>query len=385
MGRVFSGVQPTGTATQSGILHLGNYLGALKQWVDLQDHHECIYCVVDLHAITVPQNPAVLRNSIRSTVAAYLACGVDPERSSIFQQSRVAGHSQLAWVLTTQARMGWLNRMTQFKAKAGISVDEKLEQLLEAGLSISNTLYQQEGFDDTRTDEQRRAEAIEILDAYENTQSESIGAGLYMYPVLMAADILLYKATHVPVGDDQVQHLQLARQIVRSFNHQFGDIFPVPQDIISETGARIMSLRYPDRKMSKSTMETEEEVVFLTDTADQIAKKIKRATTDADLLPGEAVGLEGRLGAKNLMTIYAVLRGMTLDEACAQFGGQGFGKLKPAVTDALVDVIVPIGKRMREYIAHPEVVDAHLATGAAQVDTIAQQTMNQVYQAVGMR
>ena len=368
--RVFSGIQPTGN------LHLGNYLGAIKNFVALQATYECLYCVVDLHAITVLQNPTRLRQNVLSTVAAFLSCGVNPYKSNIFIQSNIPQHTELHWILTTITKLGWLNRMTQFKAKAGMpDPEERFQRLLDYCERIL----------DVRNNGTTQHRMEEILDEMDGGHLESIATGLYMYPVLMAADILLYKATHVPVGDDQKQHLQLARQVARSFNHQVGDLFfPEPQDIVPEIGARIMSLRYPERKMSKSSMESEEEVIFLTDTADQITKKIKRATTDTDMLPSEPLGLEGRLGAKNLVTIYALSKGCSLEEACQELGGQGFGNLKKKLTEVLVETIVPIGNEIGRITNDPSYIKTVLLSGADKANHIAEDTMISVRKMVGV-
>lgn len=381
--RVFSGVQPSG---ETNSIHLGNYLGAIKNWVKLQDNPntECIFCVADLHAITVPQNPITLHQNIRSIAAAYIACGIDPAKSAIFRQSSVPSHSELAWVLTTQTKMGWLNRMTQFKAKSGVSEHDRIQRIIATGQRLSNALREPFPSTDENGDDDamRLKNAIAILDEYENTQGDGIGAGLYMYPVLMAADILLYQTTHVPVGDDQLQHLQLARQIARSFNAIYPGTFVEPEGITNTTGARIMSLRYPERKMSKSNMETPEEIIFLTDTADQIMKKIKRATTDSDMLPSEPTGLVNRAGAKNLLSIYALLRDTSIEDTCSHFGGKGFGHLKKELMDAIIDTIVPIGDRMRN-MTDAETM-SHLNAGTAHVSKIALETMNNVYNKIGM-
>ena len=275
-GRIFSGVQPTGN------LHLGNYLGAIKNWVDLQTDFDCIYCVVDLHAITVPQEPVNLRRSIREVTACLIASGIDPSRSVLFNQSRVPQHAELAWVFNCVARLGWLNRMTQFKEKAG-------------------------------------------------KNRENATVGLYAYPTLMAADILCYKATHVPVGEDQKQHLELTRDIALAFNSMFDvDFFPQPEPQIQRTASRVMSLRDGSSKMSKSDT-SDATRINLTDSVDAIAQKIKRAKTDPEVLPSEPMGLADRPEARNLVGIFSGLSGRTESHILAEFGGQGFGVFKPAI------------------------------------------------------
>ena len=275
MSRVFSGIQPTGN------LHLGNYLGAIRKWVTMQEAHECIYCVVDLHAITVAQDPATLRNGIREMAAALIASGIDPDRAILFQQSQVRAHAEIAWVLMCTARVGWLNRMTQFKEKSG-------------------------------------------------KDREGASVGLYTYPVLQAADILAYRATHVPVGDDQKQHLELARDIAAKFNTDMGaDVFPLPEPVIEGPATRVMSLRDGSAKMSKSDP-SDAARINMTDDADAIAQKIKRARTDADALPSEAAGLAGRPEAANLVGIMAALSDRSIADVLRDHGGQGFGQFKPA-------------------------------------------------------
>jgi len=328
MKRVFSGIQPTGQ------LHLGNYLGAIRQWVAMQAEHECIYCVVDLHAITQHQDPAELAVGTRAIATALIACGIDPERAILFNQSRVREHSELAWILMCTARVGWLNRMTQFKDKAG--KDRK-------GASV----------------------------------------GLYTYPVLQAADVLAYKATHVPVGEDQRQHLELARDIATKFNTDFEvDLFPYPEAIIPTGAARVMSLRDGTAKMSKSDA-SDLSRINLTDDADAIANKIKRAKSDADVLPSEVAGLDGRPEARNLVGIYAALADETPAQTLARFGGQGFGAFKPALAELAVERIAPIAARLRELEAHPEHVDTLLHAGAARALAIAGPVLGEVRRAVG--
>lgn len=327
-GRIFSGVQPTGN------LHLGNYLGAIKNWIALQDEFECIYCVVDLHAITVPQEPAILRRAIREVAACLIASGINPEKSVLFNQSRVPQHAELAWIFNCVARLGWLNRMTQFKEKAG-------------------------------------------------KNRENATVGLYAYPTLMAADILAYKATHVPVGEDQKQHLELTRDIAVAFNSMFdADFFPQPEPQIQKTAARVMSLRDGSSKMSKSDI-SDATRINLTDSADEIAQKIKRAKTDPEPLPSEIEGLEGRPEATNLVGIFAGLSGRTAEDILSEFGGQGFGVFKPALAELCVSQIAPISLEMNKLLEQPEEIDRLLEKGAGQAQAIAAPILAEVKQLIG--
>ena len=327
-GRIFSGVQPTGN------LHLGNYLGAIKNWIALQDDFECIYCVVDLHAITVPQDPSALRRSIREVAACLIASGINPEKSILFNQSRVPQHAELAWVFNCVARLGWLNRMTQFKEKAG-------------------------------------------------KNRENATVGLYAYPTLMAADILAYKATHVPVGEDQKQHLELTRDIAAAFNSMFGsEFFPLPEPQIQETAARVMSLRDGSAKMSKSDI-SDATRINLTDGADDIAQKIKRAKTDPEALPSELAGLEGRPEAANLVGIFAGLSGRSQEDVLSEFGGQGFGVFKPALAEFAVSQIAPISTEMNKLLEDDAQIDALLEKGAEQAQAIAGPILAEVKKLVG--
>ena len=329
--RVFSGVQPTGN------LHLGNYLGAVKRFVQMQDADwQTIYCVVDLHAITVPQKPEVLRSAIRELTAAFLACGLDPARSIIFNQSQVSAHAELAWIFNCVARIGWMNRMTQFKEKAG-------------------------------------------------KDREGASVGLYAYPVLMAADILAYKATHVPVGEDQKQHLELARDIATKFNLDFGapDFFPLPEPLIEGEATRVMSLRDGTKKMSKSDP-SDLSRINLTDDADTIAQKIRKAQTDPEPLPSAVEGLEGRPGAANLVGIYAALADTTRAAVLRQFGGQPFSAFKPALADLAVAQMAPIAGEMRRLMADPAHLDAVLAAGAERADAIARPVLREASALVGL-
>jgi tryptophanyl-tRNA synthetase len=336
--RVFSGIQP------SGDLHLGNYLGAIRRFVPLQETHETIYCVVDMHAITVWQEPEILRRRTYEVAAAYIAAGVDPGRSIIFNQSQVAEHAELAWVFNCVARMGWMARMTQFKDKAG-------------------------------------------------KNSENVSLGLFAYPSLMAADILLYKATHVPVGDDQKQHLELTRDIAQKFNNDFGpsaaakgfdaEFFPLTEPVITGPATRVMSLRDGSKKMSKSDAASDMALIYMMDDADTITRKIKKATTDPEPLPSEVEGLEGRAEAGNLVGIYAALSDMTKDQVLAEFGGQGFGAFKPALADLAVSVLAPIADEMRRLVADRGEMDRILRNGAERARALAEANMQQVRQIVG--
>jgi len=336
--RVFSGIQP------SGDLHLGNYLGAIKRFVPLQQTHETIYCVVDEHAITVWQDPADLRRSTRELAATYVAAGVDPKKSIIFNQSRVHQHAELAWVFNCVARMGWMSRMTQWKDKT----------------------------------------------AGKNAEAESLG--LFAYPSLMAADILLYKATHVPVGDDQKQHLELTRDIAAKFNHDYApslreqgldaDYFPITEPLITGPATRVMSLRDGKKKMSKSDP-SDQSRILLQDDADAISKKLKRATTDPEPLPSEEKGLEGRAEADNLVGIYAALADTTKSVVLQQYGGQGWGAFKTALADLAVEKLAPIAAETRRLIADPASIDAFMADGAERASIIAAQTMSEVRRIVG--
>ncbi len=335
--RVFSGMQPTGN------LHLGNYLGAMLNWIKLQETHECIYCVVDMHAITMWQNPMELRRAILDVTAAYLACGLDPKRSIIFNQSQVPEHAELAWVFNCVARMGWLNRMTQFKDKAG-------------------------------------------------KDKEQASVGLYVYPNLMAADILAYKATHVPVGEDQKQHLELARDIAGKFNLDFadsiaaagynGDFFPQPEPFIIGPATRVMSLRDGTKKMSKSDP-SDLSRLNLTDDADTIARKIRKAKTDTEGLPSEKVGLKGRPEADNLTGIYAALSGQSVDDVLAQFGGGQFSRLKDALAELAVAKLAPIGQETKRLQEDPGYVEDILADGSARARAIAAPIVREVRKIVG--
>ncbi len=328
MARIFSGVQPTGN------LHLGNYLGAIRNWARLQRDYECLYCIVDLHAITVPQDPTELAANTREVCAGLIAAGIDPAANVVFNQSQVPGHAELAWIFNCVARLGWLNRMTQFKEKAG----------------------------------KRRDNAT---------------VGLYAYPSLMAADILLYKAGHVPVGEDQKQHLELARDIAQAFNSMFGaDLFPPPEPMILGTAARVMSLRDGSRKMSKSDP-SDYSRINMTDSADDIAQKIRKARTDPAPLPESPGGLAERPEATNLIGIYAALADRTVAEVCAEFGGAAFSDFKARLTDLAVSSLRPIADEMRRLIGDPAQIDAVLRDGARRARALAEPVLAEAKAAVG--
>ncbi|MBL8836226.1 MAG: tryptophan--tRNA ligase [Alphaproteobacteria bacterium] len=328
MNRIFSGMQPTGN------LHLGNYLGALRNWVKLQHEFETIFCIVDLHAITLPQDPAELRRATREVAAAYIAAGIDPAKSLIFNQSTVHMHAELAWILGCFAPLGWLNRMTQFKEKAG-------------------------------------------------KDRENASLGLYAYPVLMAADILGYKATHVPVGEDQKQHLELARDIAGAFNRRYEmEYFPLPEPQIFGAATRVMSLRDGTKKMSKSDA-SDMSRINLTDDADAIANKIKKAKTDPHPLPDSEDGLAGRPEADNLLGIYAALSDMTMHNAIAENAGKQFSAFKRDLVDRAVAVLAPITQRMRELTSDPTEIDGILARGAEKADAMSAPLLAEVKRIVG--
>lgn len=328
MSRIFSGVQPTGN------LHLGNYLGAIRNFVRLQDDYECIYCAVDMHAITVWQNPQELRSNIREVAAAYLASGVDPKKSIIFAQSNVAAHAELAWIFNCVARLGWLNRMTQFKEKAG-------------------------------------------------KHKENASLGLYAYPSLMAADILVYKATHVPVGEDQKQHLELTRDIAQKFNTDYGtETFPLVEPLIFGEATRVMSLRDGTKKMSKSDP-SDYSRITLADGPDEIAKKLKKARTDAEPIPEKVEDLADRPEAANLVGIYAALMDITKADVLAEYAGSQFSTFKPALTELAVEKFGPIGTEMKRLLADPAHVDNVLKEGAERARVIAEPVIKEVKETVG--
>jgi tryptophanyl-tRNA synthetase len=335
--RVFSGVQPTGN------LHLGNYLGAITRFVELQKTHECIYCVVDLHAITVPQDPDELTASIREVTAAFIAAGIDPEKHIVFNQSQVSEHAELAWVFNCVARLGWLNRMTQFKEKAG-------------------------------------------------KDRENASVGLYAYPALMAADILVYRATHVPVGEDQKQHLELSRDIAQKFNNDFAAsiakhgygsaFFPLPEPLIQGPATRVMSLRDGSKKMSKSDA-SDYSRINLTDDADQIAQKIRKAKTDPEPLPSEPAGFAGRPEADNLVGIYAALSDRSREQVLQEFGGGQFSAFKSALVDLAVAKLGPIGAEMTRLKADQAYIDDVLKGGADRARALAKPNMDAVKDILG--
>ncbi len=325
---VFSGVQPTGN------LHLGNYLGALRNFVDLQKQTECIYCVVDLHAITTFQNPKELRNNILETTAGFLATGLDNKKSIIFNQSSVSGHAELAWILNCIARIGWLNRMTQFKDKAG-------------------------------------------------KDKEKASVGLYIYPNLMAADILLYKATHVPVGADQKQHLELCRDIAQKFNNDFKkNIFPIPEPLIQKNISRVMSLRDGSKKMSKSD-ESGYSRIDIKDTADDIVKKIKKAKSDSSSIPDNLKDLEKKPEAFNLINIYSDLTSKTLEQSLNELKGKEYSYLKNKLSEVLVEVICPVGKKIRELLDDKGYLEKVLKEGTEKAKKIAEYNLKEIRNVVG--
>jgi tryptophanyl-tRNA synthetase len=329
--KIFSGVQPTGN------LHLGNYLGAIKNFVELNndDKNDCVFCVVDLHAITVKQDPKELRDNIRETVATFVACGINPEKSVIFNQSTVSAHSEAAWILSCVARMGWLNRMTQFKEKAG-------------------------------------------------KDKEKASIGLYSYPVLMAADILLYDATHVPVGEDQKQHLELCRDIAQKFNNDYEveDFLKVPEPLIQKEFSRIMSLKDGTKKMSKSEL-SDLSRINLTDNEDLIVNKIKKAKTDTLPLPSDPKELETRPEAKNLLGIYSSLNNLTLDQSIKEFNGKNFSEFKEKLSQVLVEKIIPISSEIKKLNADREYLDKILLDGQKKANEYASNKLKKIHEIVG--
>ncbi len=333
MKRIVSGIQPTGN------LHLGNYLGAIRRWVKMQDEvgarEELLIFLADLHAITVYNDPAELKANINGMAAALIACGLDPEKVVLFNHARVPAHPEMAWLLECTARIGWLNRMTQFKEKSG-----------------------------------------------KNREGASIG--LFAYPVLQAADVLLYQATHVPVGEDQKQHVELIRDIAAKFNNDYEvDLFTLPEPHIGETAARIMSLRDGNAKMSKSDL-SDMSRINLGDDADSIAQKVRKAKTDADPLPDSFDALEGRPEARNLVTIYAALTDRTPQSVTEDFAGHGFGKFKPALADLLVETLGPIRSRLEQFRADPGALERILAAGSAKAAEMAAPTLESAYRTLGL-
>jgi tryptophanyl-tRNA synthetase len=327
---VFSGVQPTGN------LHLGNYLGALKNFVSLQKEMECIYCVVDLHAITVFQEPKYLHDNVLETTASFLATGLDPNKSIIFNQSSVSGHAELAWILNCVSRIGWLNRMTQFKDKAG-------------------------------------------------SDKEKASVGLYIYPNLMAADILLYRATHVPVGADQKQHLELSRDIAQKFNKDFNckDFFPLPEPLIPKNISRVMSLRDGTKKMSKSE-ESDYSRINLKDTADDIIKKVKKAKSDSETIPGEIKSLENKPEALNLLTIYSELTKKSLEKIISEMAGKEYSFLKTKLAEALINEITPVGKEIQKLLKDRAHLKNILKKGTEKANIIAEENLKNIREKVGL-
>ena len=328
--RVFSGVQPTGN------LHLGNYLGAIKNFVNLQNKYECIYCIVDLHAITNRQNPNELRSNVLETVASFVASGLDSEKNIIFNQASVSAHSELSWIFNCVARIGWMNRMTQFKEKAGVN-------------------------------------------------KENASVGLLVYPNLMAADILLYKATHVPVGEDQKQHLELTRDIAKKFNNDYKskDFFPVVEPLIPKEIARVMSLRDGKKKMSKSD-DSDQSRINLKDDEDMIDQKIKKAKTDNDSIPSEIDGLKNRPEAINLISIYASINGIDIDKVLKEFGGKNFSTFKSKLSESLVNKICPIGKEIKKLIKDKSYLAQVLSKGTKRAEFLAKKNIEDVYKIVGL-
>ena len=328
--RVFSGVQPTGN------LHLGNYLGAIKNFVDLQNKFECVYCIVDLHAITNHQNPKELRSNISETIATFIAAGLNPEKNIIFNQASVAAHSELAWIFNCVARIGWMNRMTQFKEKAGVN-------------------------------------------------KENASVGLLVYPNLMAADILLYKATHVPVGEDQKQHLELTRDIAKKFNNDFncGEYFPIVEPLIPKEISRVMSLRDGKKKMSKSE-DSDQSRINLKDNKDLIDQKIKKAKTDNDSIPSEIGGLKNRYEAANLISIYASLNQISVEKVLKEFGGKNFSTFKSKLSESIIEKICPIGKEIEKLLKDKKYLNNILEKGAKRADLIAKKNLKEIYEIIGL-
>ena len=328
--RVFSGVQPTGN------LHLGNYLGAIKNFVGLQNKFECIYCIVDLHAITNKQNPEELKSNVLETAASFIASGLNSEKNIIFNQASVSAHSELAWIFNCVARIGWMNRMTQFKEKAG-------------------------------------------------TNKENASVGLLVYPNLMAADILLYKATHVPVGEDQKQHLELTRDIAKKFNNDFKckDFFPIVEPLIPKEIARVMSLRDGKKKMSKSE-DSDQSRINLKDDQDAIDQKIKKAKTDSDSIPSEISGLKNRPEAMNLISIYASVNEIKIDKVLKEYGGKNFSTFKSKLSESLVNKICPIGKEINKLVKDKSYLNQVLTNGTKRAEFLAKKNIEEVYKIIGL-
>tara|TARA_B100001123_G_scaffold278714_1_gene310445 strand:+ start:85 stop:1095 length:1011 start_codon:yes stop_codon:yes gene_type:complete len=329
--RVFSGVQPTGN------LHLGNYLGAIKNFVNLQNEFECVYCIVDLHAITNRQEPKELKSNILETIATFIASGLNPEKNIIFNQASISAHSELAWVFNCVARIGWMNRMTQFKEKAGVN-------------------------------------------------KENASVGLLVYPNLMAADILIYKATHVPVGEDQKQHLELTRDIAKKFNndHNCKDYFPLVEPLIPKEISRVMSLRDGKKKMSKSE-DSDQSRINLKDDKDLIDQKIRKAKTDNDPIPSEIDGLKNRAEAKNLISIYASLNNTKLKDVLKEFGGKNFSTFKSKLSESIIERIYPMGLEIKKLLKDENYLYTVLENGAKRADFIAKNNLKEIYDILGLR
>jgi tryptophanyl-tRNA synthetase len=328
--RIFSGVQPTGN------LHLGNYLGAIKNFVNLQNKFECIYCIVDLHAITNRQDPKELKSNVLETTASFIASGLNPKKNIIFNQASVAAHSELAWIFNCVARIGWMNRMTQFKEKAGVN-------------------------------------------------KENASVGLLIYPNLMAADILIYKATHVPVGEDQKQHLELTRDVAKKFNNDFkcGDYFPLVEPLIPKEISRIMSLRDGKKKMSKSE-DSDQSRINLKDNKDLIDKKIKKAKTDNDPIPSEINGLKNRHEASNLISIYSSINDVKVEKVLQEFGGKNFSTLKSKLSESLIERICPIGSEIKKLLKDKNHLSNILIEGSKKADIIAINNLKEIYEIIGL-
>jgi len=329
--RIFSGVQPTGN------LHLGNYLGAIKNFVDLQNKFECVYCIVDLHAITNRQDPKELKSNILETTASFIASGLNPEKNIIFNQASISAHSELAWIFNCVARIGWMNRMTQFKEKAGVN-------------------------------------------------KENASVGLLVYPNLMAADILIYKATHVPVGEDQKQHLELTRDIAKKFNNDFkcDNYFPIVEPLIPKEISRVMSLRDGKKKMSKSE-DSDQSRINLKDNRDLIDQKIKKAKTDSDTIPSEINGLKNRHEAINLISIYASINGMEVAKVLKEFSGKNFSTFKSKLSESIIEKICPIGKEIEKLLKDKNYLHDILAQGTKRADLIAKNNLQEIYEIIGLR
>ena len=328
--RIFSGVQPTGN------LHLGNYLGAIKNFVNLQNKFECIYCIVDLHAITNRQDPKELKSNVLETTASFIASGLNPKKNIIFNQASVAAHSELAWIFNCVARIGWMNRMTQFKEKAGAN-------------------------------------------------KENASVGLLIYPNLMAADILIYKATHVPVGEDQKQHLELTRDVAKKFNNDFkcGDYFPLVEPLIPKEISRIMSLRDGKKKMSKSE-DSDQSRINLKDNKDLIDQKIKKAKTDNDPIPSEINGLKNRHEASNLISIYSSINDVKVEKVLQEFGGKNFSTLKSKLSESLIERICPIGSEIKKLLKDKNHLSNILIEGSKKADIIAKNNLKEIYEIIGL-